>query len=239
MSSRRESSGGGEGPGAAAPTPLGPEDAVRLQECVTSGGVAVFPSDTVYGVCCDPENGAAARRLYELKGRPALRPAAVMFFALEAALAALSELTQAERVALRALLPGPVTLLLPNRGGRFAPACAPLPAGDTQDMRGGQLATLGLRVPRLPDAIKALGAVATPVLQSSANISGEPDARRLRDVPRRLREGADLVLDGGELPGTPSTVIDLRGYERSGEWSVRREGALPASTVARLLGAAR
>ena len=94
----------------------------RLHECVTGGGVAVIPTDTVYGVCCDPDDEHAARRLYALKGRTAARPAAVMFFALEPALAELGELHPDERAAIRALLPGPVTLLLANPRRRFAPA---------------------------------------------------------------------------------------------------------------------
>jgi L-threonylcarbamoyladenylate synthase len=73
------------------------------------------------------------------------------------------------------------------------------------------------------------------VLQTSANVSGGPDPRRLADVPDSIREGADLVLDGGELPGVPSTVVDLTGYE-SGEWSVLREGALSRAELVRLLG---
>ncbi len=202
---------------------LTPADAERLQACVSSGGVAVFPSDTVYGVCCDPDDAAAAARLYELKGRPPERPAAVMFFALPAALEALSELEDAERAALETLLPGPVTLLLPNRIRRFAPACGPDPE------------TVGLRVPQLPDALMALHSVDVPVMQSSANLSGAPDARRLAEVPLSIREGADRVLDGGELPGTPSTVIDLRDYASRWEWRVVREGALPAGDVQQLL----
>ncbi len=92
-----------------------------------SGGVAVFPTDTVYGVCCDPDDEAAVRRLYELKGRPAERPAAVMFFGLDAALAALPGLADASARPLRALLPGRVTLLLANRARRYLPACGPDP----------------------------------------------------------------------------------------------------------------
>jgi L-threonylcarbamoyladenylate synthase len=203
--------------------PLGESDARRLEECLTAGGVAVFPADTVYGVCCDPDNELAVRRLYELKGRPPERPAAVMFFALEPALNTLSELRDAERTALRALLPGPVTLLLPNPNLRFGPACGPDPA------------TLGLRVPRLPAQMAALRSVGRPAMQSSANLSGEPDARRLTDVPESIRAGADLVLDGGELPGTPSTVVDLRDYQASREWRVVREGALGNDAVRELL----
>jgi L-threonylcarbamoyladenylate synthase len=202
---------------------LSSEDAERLRGCVVGGGVAVFPTDTVYGICCDPDDAAAARRMYQLKGRPATRPAAVMFFALEHALAALPELSDFERGALSALLPGPVTVLLENRSSRFLPACR------------SDLATVGLRVPWLPESLHALCAIAEPVMQSSANISGERDARTLKEVPLALREGADVVLDGGTLPGTPSTVVDLRDYEASGSWYVLREGALAAEAVRELL----
>jgi L-threonylcarbamoyladenylate synthase len=194
-------------------------DVKRLHECVTGGGVAVIPTDTVYGVCCDPDDEHAARRLYALKGRPAARPAAVMYFALEPALAALTALQHDERAALSALLPGPVTLLLANPELRFAPACRTDPM------------TLGLRVPRLPQHLEALGTLGIPVMQSSANLSGEADARSLAQVPRSMLDGADLVLDGGELPGTPSTVIDLREYAAHRGWHVLREGALARSVV--------
>jgi L-threonylcarbamoyladenylate synthase len=191
----------------------------RLGECLAGGGVAVFPSDTVYGLCCHPEDEQAARRLYALKGRPKARASAVMFFSLEPALAALGDLHERERRALAALLPGPVTLLLANRAGRFLAACRSDPA------------TLGLRVPALPERLQALCGLPDPLMQSSANLSGEPDARRLEDVPASIREGADLALDGGELPGVPSTVIDLRDLAEEGRWHVLREGALPGEEV--------
>jgi L-threonylcarbamoyladenylate synthase len=195
------------------------QDARALEECIAGGGVAVFPTDTVYGVCCDPDSEQAARRLYALKGRPAARPAAIMFFALEPALQALLELELDERAALSALLPGPVTLLLSNPSLRFAPACRTDPV------------TLGLRVPSLPERLRALASMTRPVMQSSANMSGEPDARTLAQVPESMRAGADLVLDGGELPGKPSTVIDLRDYAEHRRWHVLREGALARSAV--------
>ncbi len=202
------------------------EDAAdRLRECVNAGGVAVFPSDTVYGVCCDPDHEEAARRLYALKGRPSARACAVMFFALEDALELLDDLHPSEREALDALLPGPVTVLLANRSRRFASACRVDPD------------TLGLRVPRLTGALEALTTVGVPVLQSSANLSGEPDARTVDQVPERLREGADLVIDGGELRGTPSTVVDLRDLDEQRRWHVLREGALPRENVEHAMAA--
>jgi L-threonylcarbamoyladenylate synthase len=201
-------------------------DAARLESALASGGVVVFPADTVYGLGCDPDDEQAVRRLYELKGRPAARPAAVMFFDRERAVRALPELKSAERRAIEALLPGPVTLLLPNRAGRFPLACGP--AGEGGD-------SLGLRVPLLSDALAALAVMPRPMMQSSANLSGGPEARRLADVPRELLLGADLVLDGGELPGTASTVLDLREYELNGAFSVVREGAMALGDIERAL----
>jgi L-threonylcarbamoyladenylate synthase len=112
-----------------------------------------------------------------------------------------------------------VTLLLANPAQRFAPACRTDPL------------TLGLRVPRLPERLAALGSLTGAVMQTSANVSGEPDARALSDVPAHMRDGADLVLDGGQLPGRPSTVIDLRDFAAHRRWHVLREGALPRSAV--------
>jgi L-threonylcarbamoyladenylate synthase len=156
------------------------------------------------------------RRLYELKGRPPDKPAAVMFFAPAPALAALPEIGPNTRRLLERLLPGGVTLLLPNPRERYPLACGPDPR------------TLGLRVPEVP----RLREVGVPVLQSSANPSGGADARRLTDVPQAIREGADLVLDGGELPGTPSTVVDLRAFEDAREWRIVRAGAVPEARIA-------
>jgi L-threonylcarbamoyladenylate synthase len=193
--------------------------AAAFTRVIAAGGVAVFPADTVYGLACDPDSAAAVERLYALKGRAPDKPAAVMFFDRAAALAALPELDARTRAAADALLPGGVTLLLPNPRGRWPRACGPDPG------------TLGLRVPDVP----LLRAVAVPVLQSSANRSGGADARRLADVPLALREGADLALDGGELPGTPSTVVDLRRLAADGSWAVLREGAVAADAIATVL----
>lgn len=195
-----------------------PSDAFAA--CVAGGGVVVFPADTVYGLACSAEDAAAVSRLYALKGRSEGKPSAVMFFALEPALAALPELGRRTRVLLERLLPGAVTALLPNPDRRFPLAC------------GEDLGTLGLRVPAPPEAAAWLADVDVPVLQSSANLAGGPDPRRLADVPPAIRLGADLVVDGGELPGTPSTVVDLRRFEAAGEWVVVRAGALAEAAIA-------
>lgn len=202
---------------------IGEHDLARLRDCLLKNGVAVIPTDTVYGLACDPDSQLAVTRLYELKGRARAKPAAVMFFAVEAALERLPELGGRTRMALRALLPGPVTLLLDNPRQRFPLACSPGP--------GEPVGLLGLRVPVFEGALAPLAGLEVAAMQSSANLSGGPDPCRLQDVPAQLREGADVVLDGGELSGLASTVIDLSEYERTGDWRVVREGPLSEATV--------
>jgi L-threonylcarbamoyladenylate synthase len=200
------------------------DDVRRFVRCMVGGGVAVFPADTVYGVACHPESRAAVHRLYELKGRAEAKPAAVMFFHRRLAIGALDRLGPRTTAALDRLLPGAVTVLLPNPAGRFPLACA----GDPQ--------TLGLRVPRLEGRLAPLREARIAILQSSANRAGGPDPRRVDDVPEPIRDRADVVLDAGELPGTPSTVVDLRDYEQAGAWRVVREGAVPRTSLERDLG---
>ncbi len=177
-------------------------DVAAFEECIVAGGIAVFPTDTLYGVGCRPDDPAAVARVYELKGRPPEQPSAVMYFSVDG----LPPVGPRVRGALERLLPGPVLVVLP--GG------------------------VGVRVPD----IAALASVTVPVLQTSANLSGGPDPRRLADVPAAMRDGADLVLDGGELPGTPSTVIDLGRYEEHGTWTILRDGAVSREQLVHLLG---
>jgi L-threonylcarbamoyladenylate synthase len=191
---------------------LSTADAAAFTLTISAGGVAVFPADTVYGLAAAPSDPAAVGRVYELKGRPPSKPAALMWFDRERALSALPSLGARTRAACERLLPGGVTLLLP----------------DPDDSDG----ALGLRVPALDGPLAALGAVELPVVQSSANHAGGADPNSVAEVPSAIRDGVDLVLDAGPLPGTPSTVIDLRAYERDGGWTIVREGAVPRAAVA-------
>jgi L-threonylcarbamoyladenylate synthase len=200
-----------------------PEEVATFERCIAVGGVALFPADTVYGLATEPDSAEGVRRLYALKGRRPDRPAAVMFFRLELALAALPELAGPTRGAVERLLPGGVTVLLPNPSHRFPLACANTPE------------ILGLRVPALAGALAPLAAVSWPVLQSSANRSGDPEAHRLEDVDASVRAGVDLILDGGELPGTPSTVVDLTSYARDESFEIVREGAVRRDRVEAVL----
>lgn len=195
------------------------EEVAELERCVAAGGVALFPADTVYGLAADPESREGVRRLFALKRRSPDRPAAVMFFGLEAALEALPELGPRTRAAAQRLLPGRLTLLVGNPARRFPLACGPEPE------------LLGLRVPALKGPLEPLAALRRPLLQSSANLSGAREARRLSDVDASIRAGVDLELDGGELPGVASTVVDLTRFEGEGAMAVPREGAVPEADV--------
>jgi L-threonylcarbamoyladenylate synthase len=200
-----------------------PEDVETFERCISVGGVAVFPADTVYGLATEPDSREGVERLYRLKRRLPDKPSAVMFFQVELALAALPELGDRTRAVVEALLPGPVTILLPNPAHRFPLACAIEPD------------RIGIRVPLLEGALAPLASVRWPVLQSSANLAGEPEARRVEEVAPEIRAGADLVLDGGDLPGTPSTVLDFSAWESGGTFDVVREGAFPVDAVVRSL----
>jgi L-threonylcarbamoyladenylate synthase len=198
---------------------LKPGDAATFERCIAVGGVALFPADTVYGLATEPETRDGVERLYRIKGRSPNVPAAVMFFDRDLALDAVPELGPRTRGAVERLLPGAVTVIVPNPARRYPFACGPVPE------------KLGLRVPKLDGDLAELAHVHWPVLQSSANPSGGADPRRLEDVDPRIRDSVDLVLDGGELPGTPSTVLDLTNFEQTGSYVVLRQGALAEAEV--------
>jgi L-threonylcarbamoyladenylate synthase len=131
--------------------------------------------------------------LYQLKGRDPSKPVALLAADIDALIAARPEL---DRTVLERYLPGPYTLVFE---------------------------TVGVRVPNLPpqavDVVREVGVVAA----TSANLSGGPDPRRVEDVPEEIRSACGAIVDVGELPGVPSTVIDLTGTEPR----VLRQGATP------------
>jgi len=192
---------------------------VTPEEALRAGLPVVLPFDTVYGLATEPHHEESTRRLYELKGRPPTQPTALVAASVDALRAALPEL---DLTGAWHLLPGPLTLVIPNPAHRF-----PWLAGTNPD-------ALGVRVPELTGATHAALTAVGAVVATSANRPGEPDPRRLEDVPQELRAGAAAVVDGGEVPGTPSTVVDLTGPEPR----ILREGAVPAPEVLRRLQAA-
>jgi L-threonylcarbamoyladenylate synthase len=187
----------------------GAEARARLERAIAAGEVVVFPADGLYGLACDPLNAAAVGRIQDLKGREARKPSAVLYFSPLALRELLGSLGPATRAAAAALLPGPVTLVVANPERRYPLACREDPE------------RLGIRLIAGP-----LAGAMCPIFQTSANRSGEPAPSRLEDVGEAVLAGADLALDGGELTGMPSTVVDLSEIESGGDWAILRKGGM-------------
>jgi len=154
-------------------------------EALQAGLPVILPTDTVYGLCALP---GSEEILYELKHRDRRKPIALLAADLDTLLDAVPGLN---RELLERYLPGSVTLVLPS------------PAGGT----------VGVRVPELPAAAASIVRAVGVVYATSANAAGGRDPRRIDDVPERIRAACGAVVDAGELPGVPSTVLDLTGAE--------------------------
>jgi L-threonylcarbamoyladenylate synthase len=187
-------------------------DVERAVAALEAGELVVVPTDTVYGLACDPENRDTVRLLSAVKGRSREQPVAVVASSVDVLLELIPELRGAGEAAARAVLPGPYTLVLSN------------PARRLPWLTGSRPETIGVRVPDLAgpgrDFIDRVGVVAA----TSANLHGGADPRAPGDVPAEIRDAVAAFLDDGELPGTPSTVVDLTGDEPR----VLRAGAVPA-----------
>jgi L-threonylcarbamoyladenylate synthase len=189
-----------------------------LERTIAGGGVAVFPADGLYGLACDPLDPTAVARIHELKGRDEGKSSAVMYFSPLAMRELVAGLGPRAAAAVAALLPGPVTLILANPERRYPLACREDPE------------RLGVRLIAGP-----LAGAMCPVFQTSANRSGEPAVSRFDEIPASIVTGADLEIDGGELGGLPSTVVDLADVDDGGGWAVLREGALSPGDLAAAL----
>jgi len=189
-----------------------------LERTIGGGGVALFPTDTVHALGCDPLNAVAIERIHALKGRDEGKPSAVMFFTPLAMRELISTLGSRTRDALGVLLPGAVTVVVHNPERRYPLACREDPE------------RLGVRLIE-----GTLAGAACAVFQTSANRSGEPAPHRFEDIDPAILAGSDAAIDGGQLGGQPSTVVDLTGLESAGGWEVLRDGAVPAAELERRL----
>ncbi len=174
---------------------------------ITACELAVIPTDTVYGLACRPDSEDAVRSLSVLKRRTAKQPIALVASGIDALLEVVPELDA------RLVLSGPFTLVVPNPARRL-----PWLTGTRPD-------TIGVRVPEVHGSAAELLARVGVVAATSANLHGASDPGRLADVAEDILAGVSAILDGGELPGTPSTVLDLSALEPR----VLREGAVSAA----------
>jgi L-threonylcarbamoyladenylate synthase len=187
---------------------------------IRAGRLAIVPTDTVYGLATTPYREESVLALYRAKGRAGRQPTAVVAASLEALGRLLPELPERSAAIARALLPGPYTLIVPN------------PAERLPWLTGTRPGAIGVRVPAVEGPARELLGRVGALVATSANLPGGPDPHTLADVPEQLRAAADAVLDGGPLPGRPSTVIDLTGAEPV----VLREGAVAADEALRAVG---
>jgi L-threonylcarbamoyladenylate synthase len=193
-----------------------------LRAALRAGGLALLPTDTVYGLAAalDAPGGVAA--LYALKGRSRAQPCQVLLLAPALLEAALGQLDEPTRRAARALLPGPATCLVPDPTLRYAAAA------------GEEAGSVGLRAPRIGGPLTGLD---LPLVATSANEPGGPDPAAVDEVPARIRAAAACEVDGGRLPGTPSAVVDLRPLAAGRPARLLRPGADPDAVAAALAGA--
>jgi L-threonylcarbamoyladenylate synthase len=201
-------------------------DVAEIVAAIRKGKPVVLPTDTVYGLACTPYRPEPVQALAELKRRSPGQPIALVAGSVDRLLECIPELIGPTAEVVHRLLPGPYTLVVVNPAARF-----PWLTGDRPD-------AIGVRVPVVPGPVADVLEQVRALAATSANRHGEPDPRRLEDVPGEIADAAAATLDGGELPGTPSTVLDLTGEEPR----VLREGAVPAvdalAEVARSLGSA-
>ena len=201
---------------------MGSGGAQRVIAALEAGQPVLLPTDTVYGLATSAQREDYATRVYRLKGREATQPIALLAPSIEVLFDCLPELDAAARTIVRALLPGPYTLILPNPARRF------------RWLTGVRTDAIGVRVPVLPEAVQRVVEAVGCVMATSANDPGGPNPVSLDDVPQRIRDAVAAELDLGPLPGTPSTVID---FSRDEPLVIREGIASAADAIARVQSA--
>lgn len=176
-----------------------------------AGGVAAFPTDTVYGLGADQRQPGALGRLYQIKGRPPEKQIALLIADVEPLRALAADVPKAAETLAARFWPGALTLVLPGREGL----------------------TIAFRWPDHPVPLGLIRRVGTPLATTSANRSGGPSPRTAQEVLAQLPTGYEALIDGGPCPGgRDSTVLDLSGSRPR----ILRPGALAATTIAAALG---
>jgi tRNA threonylcarbamoyl adenosine modification protein (Sua5/YciO/YrdC/YwlC family) len=181
---------------------------------VEAGQLVVVPTDTVYGLACRPDSEDAVRSLSALKRRSVGQPIALVAASVDAAAELVPEIAGCS------VPRGALTVVLPNPLGRL-----PWLAGMRPD-------TIGVRIPDVAGIAAELLSQVGAIAATSANVHGGVDPRRLGDVPGEILDAVGAILDGGDLPGAPSTVVDLTGPEPR----VLREGAVPSAEALAQVG---
>jgi len=192
------------------------EDLGPLVAALHAGATVAIPTDTVYGLACAAHDRPACETLLRAKGRSLAQPSAIVAGTVAGALdRVLPDLPAVARDRVRRLLPGPLTLVLPNPGHRYWWLC-----GEEPDR-------IGLRVPDLDPRLAAAIDRVPALLLTSANAAGGPPAVAFADLAP-VAPIAAVALDGGTCPGgVPSTVVDVAGDEPA----IVREGPVALDEI--------
>nr|WP_236024471.1 L-threonylcarbamoyladenylate synthase [Bifidobacterium pluvialisilvae] len=196
-------------------------------DTIRSGGIVVLPTDTVYGVACDPRNRDAVARIFAAKHRPAAKTLQVLFSSVdELADYALELPVPLDRLS-RAFLPGAFSPICIARDD--CPLVTVRTVANAHPSR-----TQGIRVPDSEDTLRILR-VTGPLAASSANLSGGESAQTARQAADALGDSVDLYLDGGPTPGPlSSTVVASDVHGRDGI-AILREGVIDQRTIRQAL----
>lgn len=185
---------------------------------VKSGGVVIFPTDTIYGIGCDPYNDRSVRRIFSIKGRDEKKPLPVLVHSVEDAEKIVS-LGSAGRELAEKYWPGALTIVAPIADRKIS---LNVTAGSD---------SLAVRVPA-NKCILSLLSHCRYLVGTSANRSGEMALKSAHEVFNSSLDGYDALLDGGLTEkGIESTIVDITGRPK-----IIREGAIKAGEVLETLG---
>jgi L-threonylcarbamoyladenylate synthase len=191
---------------------------VQAAGVLRSGGILVYPTETLYGLGALATDARAVDRIHALKRRETGKPILVLAASRVEAARLASRITTAADALMSAFWPGPLTLVFPV-GEVF-------PSGLTQG--GG---SLGVRVPSSPLCLKLLALTGGPITSTSTNFAGAPALLSVPAIRAAFGEGVDLYLDAGEIPArAPSTVVDVTGEVPR----LLRAGAITTETLNRV-----
>lgn len=195
-----------------------PEALPRALEILRGGGLAAFPTDTVYGVGALAFNVAAVESIYAVKGRPNEKAIPVLLGSADDLAKVTASVPERALTLATCFWPGPLTLVVPKHPG--------LPEAVSA------AATVGVRVPNHA-AARALLQAAGPMAVTSANLSGRPSPCTASEVWAQLGGRIPFILDGGRTPGgVPSTVVDCTGAGLK----ILRQGPVSQAEIERVLG---
>jgi len=185
---------------------------------IRTGGLVIYPTETVYGLGADACSDEAVGKVFKVKGRPLENPISVAVSSLEMARQFTQVPSRAESV-FKKFLPGPLTVILPAKS-----TISKLVTAGT--------GKVGLRIPDHPVALKLLDFVGGPITSTSANLSGRPFPSTVKEALMQLGEHVDVALDSGKCRfGLPSTVLDLTSEQPK----VLREGPIPSGEIMKVL----